>query len=317
MTDREALRAAFLRAHAPSRCRVEPLPADASARRYFRLCRADQSLILMDADPRTGEDVRPFVRIARHLRGAGLAAPAIHAEDSDTGFLLLEDLGPTTAAEHLRQHPGDEAEVYEATAEALAHLQAGPPPEGLATLTGASSAEMLAPLFDWSASDLSRGDIMAGMTALVEPLPARTLSLRDLHAENIVWRPALSGLARVGLLDFQDAWIAPRAYDLASLLDDPRRDVSPEAEAAALARFGVLTGADPEQLAAQRAILSVQRNLRILGIFARLIRRDGKRRYAGFLPRLRGHLDRQSRHPALADLRPLIEPLIDGPPAWP
>ena len=306
LPDRKTLREAFLRAHAADFARVEPLPADASPRRYFRLCSAAQSLILMDADPASCDDIAPFVRIAEHLLGVGLAAPKVHAEDHAHGFLLLEDLGPRTAAQHLADQPEDEAVIYAATAEALAHLQATPPPD-LVSLTGATAAQMLAPLFDWYECRLPDGQITECVAALIDPLPAQTLSLRDLHAENIIWRPARTGSDRVGLLDFQDAWLAPRAYDLASLLDDPRRDVSPQAEAEAIARVCARTGADPEALAAERAILSV---------FARLIRRDGKPRYGDFLPRLRGHLDRQSRHPALARLRPLIGHLIAGPPPW-
>ena len=316
MTDREALRAAFLRSHAPVGIRVEPLPVDASARRYFRLYSAAQSLILMDADPQTGEDVRPFLTMAAHLRSAGLAAPKVIAEDIANGFLLLEDLGSENAASHLNKQPGDEPAIYKATAETLAQLQDYPPPTGLLTLTGQSGADMLAPLFDWYDTTLPRFEITDSVSELIDPIPAAILSLRDLHAANIIWRPDQDGPARIGLLDFQDAWIAPRAYDLASLLDDPRRDVSPRAETAALARYSALTGVDPERLATERAVLSVQRNLRILGIFARLIRRDSRPRYAAFLPRLRAHLDRQSLHPTLSELRPMIEPLILRPPSW-
>jgi len=180
----------------------------------------------------------------------------------------------------------------------------------------AGGAAMLAPFFDWFDPDAARGPVEAAMRVALAGLSAPVLSLRDLHAENIVWQPDLAGLARVGLLDFQDAWRAPPAYDLASLLDDPRREVSHRAEAATLERFAALTAADPARTEAERAILSVQRNLRILGIFARLIRRDGKPRYAAFVPRTIRHLHRHLAHPALGDLRPLVAPRLRRTPSW-
>ncbi|SLN30588.1 aminoglycoside phosphotransferase family protein [Roseisalinus antarcticus] len=320
MPERPDLVARFLQRTGHGDWLREPLPVDASRRRYERLRRGGISRILMDAPPEAGEDVRPFLRIADHLHSLGLAAPAIHHADAQAGLLILEDLGPDQAAGAIEAAPAAEVPIYEAAAEALAVLQSHPAPEGLARLDPETGAAMLEPLLDW------HGDINPAAARAITDETARmleahagapeVLSLRDFHAENLIWRPERRGLDRVGLLDFQDAFLAPPAYDVASLLDDVRRAVSAPAEAAALQRFVARTGTDPEALAAARAVLSLQRNLRILGIFARLVQRDGKRRYLAFLPRLRHLLARHLDHPAAAGLRPLALPLIEKPPAW-
>jgi len=146
------------------------------------------------------------------------------------------------------------------------------------------------------------------------------LALRDYHAENLVWRGAGAGAARVGLLDFQDALAGHPAYDLVSLLEDARRDVSPDLAAAMTARYAEGArardpGFDAEAFAADAAALAAQRNLKIVGIFARLNRRDGKPRYLSLIPRVWAHLRRDLANPALAPLRRVVERLIPEPTA--
>lgn len=314
MPDRAATIAAFLAATGHADWQAEPLAADASRRRYVRLRQDGRTAMLMDAPPATGERVGPFLRIARHLLSIGICAPDILNADPEAGLVLMEDLGPSQAARHLDRHPGDEAEIYVTTAEMLADLQAHPAPDGLGRLDPETAARMIHPVFEAGpgATALDRAALEGALTEALRrhARPPRVLSLRDLHAENIIWRPHLTGRDRLGLLDFQDAVLAPPAYDLASLLDDVRRDVAETTGAAVLATFADRTGDDPEALAAERAVLSVQRNLRILGVFGTLIHRDGKTRYAAFLPRLRGLLRRRLSHPACADIAPLVHPLL-------
>ena len=126
--------------------------------------------------------------------------------------------------------------------------------------------------------------------------------MRDFHAENVIWRPGRRGHDRFGLIDFQDAFLAPPEYDLASLLRDARRDVGADAAEAAIAAFATRSGRNRDVVSAATAMLAVQRNLRILGIFERLIRTAGKPRYADFLPRVRRLIEEDLTHPALADL---------------
>jgi aminoglycoside/choline kinase family phosphotransferase len=141
---------------------------------------------------------------------------------------------------------------------------------------------------------------------------ADRLALRDFHAENLIWRPALAGAARVGLLDFQDAFIAPAGYDLVSLLRDARRDVDPKLVQDMIARFTAGTDVGPD-FPAQFACLGAQRNLRILGVFARLAKQAGKTRYLTLIPRVWRNLMLDLAHPALADLRAVVHDLLPPP----
>lgn len=293
----------------------EPLAGDASGRRYFRLHKGRRSVIVMDAPPGSGEAVGPFLRIGTHLASLGLCPPAILQDAGDEGVLILEDLGPRHFADWLTSAPQDEGTLYSAAADVLVRVQAAPPPPGLTALTPDHAADMTDLFATWHApgmpDEAARHMREALCTALADLGGARlVLSLRDFHAENLIWRPEATGTDRVGLLDFQDAVMAPPAYDLASLLRDARRDVSPATVEGTLSHFAEATGADRATLDAAIAVWAVQRNLRILGIFSRLIRCDGKPRYAAFVPRVIAHLRADLAHPALAPLREVVGPWI-------
>jgi hypothetical protein len=204
----------------------------------------------------------------------------------------------------LDAHPEDEPQLYLAATDVLLHLSQSDPPAGLARLDPQTGATMLAPLWEWFAPTLDPDPITGAMAEALERRTRGpvTLALRDYHAENLIWRPDRSGLDRCGLLDFQDAILAHPAYDLASLLRDARRDVGAPTTERALDRMITGLHADPDAFRAAFAVLSVQRNLRILGIFARLARRDGKRGYLSLIPRVRAHIDRDLAHPACAAL---------------
>jgi aminoglycoside/choline kinase family phosphotransferase len=308
MPDRDALIDGFLRRAGWDDARRRPLAGDASHRRYLRLARdTGDTAVLMDAGPDAVEEVRSFVSIARHLSGIGLSAPALLAEDVAAGLLLLEDLGDGLFA-RLAIDPAAEAPLYRAAAEALAALHRAPPPGDLVRFTPDHMADLARLVFDWYApatpAAAADGIVHRLRDALTMTAPVPTvLSLRDFHAENLLWLPDRTGPARVGLLDFQDAVIAHPAYDLVSLLADARRDVGEATRAATFRHFLDLTGHDAAPFMAAAAALSVQRNLRILGVFARLAGRDGKPGYLRFLPRVWGHLARDLEHAALRDLR--------------
>lgn len=175
-------------------------------------------------------------------------------------------------------------------------------------------------MLDWYAP-AADPDLTAEFEALVLAAITPVLAapavpvMRDYHAENLLWLPARAGTARVGLLDYQDMLAGHPAYDLVSLLDDARRDVSPGLRAAMTARYRERTGTGAEALARDAAILSAQRNLKILGIFARLARRDGKPRYLALLPRVWGHLARTLAHPDLAPLAGFVTRHLPPPDA--
>ncbi|MDH2327892.1 tRNA (adenosine(37)-N6)-threonylcarbamoyltransferase complex ATPase subunit type 1 TsaE [Cereibacter sp. SYSU M97828] len=282
-----------------------PLAGDASARRYARV----GGHVLMDAPPGTGDDPADFVRIAKHLAGLGLSPPAIVAQDLPRGFLLLEDLGDDVFARLLDRDPTREAELYAPAVDVLRHLQSAPAPT-LPDLAARDWAEAILPAFDWyrRLATGDQGNPAPTLAALEDAIRThadgpRVMILRDYHAENLLWLPARAGLARVGLLDFQLAQMGQPGYDLVSLLQDARRDVSPETEAAMIERF------DPSKaFRASYAVLGAQRGLRILGIFARLSA-QGKPGYLRLIPRVWAQVQRNLAHPALALVRPdLPEP---------
>lgn len=268
------------------------LAGDASKRQYQRLSLNGTTAILMDAPPEAGEDTRLFENLAEYLRQEGFAAPEIIAADHETGLLLIEDLGPNTVAQHLSAHPGDEEEVYKQTAQLLAKLAKIEAPRGLLKLRSELAAEMLEPFFEYAAPQSQRRTILDSIKGLFDVFRGEDLvfSLRDFHSENLIWRKNAAGNARLGLLDFQDAFAAPTGYDLASFLRDARRDASNSATSLAICQFAEMTGRAVEDVEARIAILSVQRNLRILGIFAKLVMVENKPGYSKFVPRVRQHI---------------------------
>jgi N-acetylmuramate 1-kinase len=283
---------------------VVPLAGDASFRRYFRVVDGHRRAVLMDAPP-PHEDPRPFIAVAEHLVGHGFAAPAILARDLDQGLVLIEDFGDLRLKEHLDENPADEVEVYTRAVALLADLHRLPaadvPPYDREVYQ--READLLT---EWYCPAIGLAvDVDAYVRAwdAVLPIVEQSASpvvtvLRDYHAENIMLidRPEARGL---GLLDFQDALAGHPAYDLVSLLQDARRDVSPAVEAAMLDHYRTLANA-PADFDAAYAVLGAQRNAKIIGIFTRLWKRDGKPRYLSFLPRMWGLLERDLAHPALA-----------------
>lgn len=321
MTGTDPRIAEFLRGSPWEGWTRRPLAGDASNRRYERLTGPDgQSVVLMDADPARGEDVRPFIVIGQWLRQNGFSAPEILAEDRSHGLLMLEDLGDALFARVVRAAPDREESLYEAATDLLAALHRAPAPAGLPVFDPALMAQLAGLAFEWYGQDRVRpGQSRAeGFAPAFRPLlarhaaPAGVVALRDFHAENLIWLPDRQGHARIGLLDFQDAVIGHPAYDLVSLLRDARRDVSAPVQARMLTRFAAAGNADPDAVAAAFAVISVQRNLRILGVFARLSMHFGKPHYVDLIPRVWGHLMTDLAHPALDPVR---ERILDALPA--
>ena len=310
--------AAFLAASPASGWSRAALAGDASGRRYERLTAPDgRTAILMDARAEPAS-LAPFLRIAAHLRALGLRAPEVLAQGE--GLLLIEDLGPTHMAAWLAEHPGEAPLLYAAALEILARVQSAPPPEGLVALTPTRAAGMIAPLFEHYAPGTDprlAAELTGRLREALEALApeAHVLALRDYHAENLVWRPEREGTDRLGLLDFQDAVLAPPEYDLASLLRDARRDTDATLRAAMIRRFADLTGRAEAQVGAATAVLGLQRNLRILGIFARVAREKGRPRYLALLPRLWGHIEGDLAHPSLRGLEPVVRAAVPPPQA--
>lgn len=291
----------FLRSAGWGEAEIEPLPGDASFRRYFRVRRGEKTAMLMHAPP-PHEDPAPFLRAARWLDDAGLRPPRILHEEAARGFVLLEDFGEVRMRDYLDSWPQDEPEIYAAAIDTLSALHRVPP--GPFTAYGLTEYQREAKLFvDWfcPARNLyvdGKGWAEAWDEVLTPLLgrqrPGVTV-LRDYHAENIM---LLGALHKQGLLDFQDALVGHPAYDLVSLLQDARRDVSPELEAEMFDYYAGKTGAGDDFLA-DYARLGAQRNAKIVGIFVRLWKRDGKPKYLSYIPRVWQALERDLTHPAL------------------
>ncbi len=280
---------------------ILPLAGDASFRRYFRVVAPGRSAVLMDAPP-PHEDPRPFIAMAEHLHELGFAAPAIIADDQALGLVLIEDFGDARMAEIIADAPEREIAIYEAAVDLLLSLNRFPPAANLRPYDMTEYQREVGLFTEWYASavslDVDEEGYRAAWDAVLAPIAGhRSVTvLRDYHAENIM---LLEDGKRLGLLDFQDALAGHPAYDLVSLLQDARRDVQPSLEAAMIARYRAGSSFDD----AAYAVLGAQRNTKILGIFTRLWKRDGKPRYLGYQPRVWGYLDRDLAHPALAPVK--------------
>jgi len=296
---------AFLQSIGWGGAQIAPLAGDASFRRYFRVIDGARRAVLMDAPP-PHEDPRPFLKIAAYLAENGLAAPAILGQDLDHGLVLLEDFGDARVRDWLDEHPADEEAIYARAVALLADLHRLPPADAPPYDRAAYDREVDL-LTEWYCPAMGLDVDIPGyrvawetILPLVEQDDApRVTVLRDYHAENIMLIEGRRASHDLGLLDFQDALIGHPAYDLVSLLQDARRDVSPELEAKMLGAYKALArpGAGFD---AAYAVLGAQRNAKIIGIFTRLWKRDGKPRYLSFLPRMWGLLERDLAHPALA-----------------
>jgi N-acetylmuramate 1-kinase len=317
------------------------IQGDASTRSYERLNRDGATYILMNSPKRPdgppvrggkpysaiahlAENVTPFVAMALALRGRGFSAPAIFAADREAGMLVIEDLGDDLVVDG--DPPAPIESRYAMAADLLAELHRDALQEVLPVEPGVNyrlprydmdalliEVELL---LDWylpklgvRVSDARRDTYRTLWRDALLPMTSgeQTWVLRDFHSPNLLWLPEREGTARLGLLDFQDAVIGPGAYDVASLLQDARVDIPETMEIGLLSRYtrarrSADAAFDAPAFARAYATLAAQRASKILGIFARLERRDHKPQYLRHLPRVWAYLQRSLAHPALAPL---------------
>ncbi|RIA56297.1 hypothetical protein BXY53_1400 [Dichotomicrobium thermohalophilum] len=319
------------------------LAGDASVRSYVRLQLGEKAALLMDWEPQPdgpplanglpysriahlAEDVGPFIAVSGALREAGVPVPEIYAQDTERGFLLIEDFGDYILGK-LVERSGEIGTLYRPAVDLLLRLRRTPVPRELPISDGwthrlpdydkrALHAEA-ALLLDWflpamtgtDVDQAARGEFAALWEAQFDWLATREtgLVLRDYHSPNLIALMPGDPRGPLGVIDFQDAVIGHPAYDLVSLLQDARLTVPPDVESQLFNHYcrqaeqdGVF---DADGFARAYALLGAQRNTKILGIFARLALRDGKTAYLAHLPRVRAYLERDLQHPALAPLR--------------
>jgi hypothetical protein len=304
--------AAFLDGCGWGDAKPAPLVGDASFRRYYRLGSNRRRAVLMDAPP-PQEDVVPYIAVSQLLRRLGFSAPEVFAEDRAAGFLLIEDFGDDTYT-RLLDRGADEPALYTLAVDTLVELQRAAEAGGTPDLPPYDQERLLAEaafLVDWYAlvalgeplSDARRDEYLDLWRTLLPQasLPGDTLVLRDYHVDNLMLLRDRSGVQGCGLLDFQDAVYGPPSYDLVSLLDDARRDVPADLRRQMTERYlAAFPALDRVAFLRSAAILAAQRNCKILGIFTRLWRRDGKPRYLVHIPRIWRLLEQELAHPALA-----------------
>ncbi len=332
--NRNDVKSTFLRSAGWGRAILSPLAGDASNRRYERLTNGPgrRNAVLMDAPAERGEDISVFLAFTGLLRDLGYSAPEVLEADVPSGLALIEDLGDALYARVAAATPEMETPLYEAATDLLAALHTAPPPR-LATGSGASVAiqpydsavlrrEARLALNWWRLGVTGQApgnDLVTEYDALIVDACANAegdrsaLVLRDYHAENLLWLPGRVGHRKVGLLDYQDALLGAPAYDLVSLLEDARRDTNADLREAMQARYIRAAGVDNDAFRATYAALGAQRNLKIIGIFARLHLRDGKPAYLDLIPRVWDHLQRDLAHPALSPLAEFVAQHIPLP----
>ncbi|MFL0585691.1 MULTISPECIES: aminoglycoside phosphotransferase family protein [Sphingomonas] len=290
----------FLAANGWGDAEILPLAGDASFRRYFRVVDGTRRAVLMDAPP-PQEDPRPFLAVANWLTDHGFGAPAIYASDDDRGLVLLEDFGDNRMREAIDRDPAATEGLYQNAVDVLIALR-GCPAGDWRPYDRAELHREAALLVEWYCPALGLDVDLAGYTAAWDAVFDHAIFdrpvtvLRDYHVENLM---LVGDPHRLGLLDFQDALAGHPAYDLVSLLQDARRDVAPELENAMIERYCNVTG-EGEAFMRAYHVLGAQRNAKIIGIFTRLWKRDGKPRYPGLCPRVWTYLERDLAQPALA-----------------
>jgi N-acetylmuramate 1-kinase len=306
---------AFLETYGWAEAAVTPVAGDASFRRYFRASRKDgRHAIIMDAPP-PHEDPKPFINIAEYLLQLGFRTPAIWGQDLDRGLVLIEDFGDDRMREHLDAFPDAEEETYRQAIDTLIRLSDKPaaplPPYDMEAYLREVRllTEWYMPAMGLAVDQEAFDNLWSDMLDPISTEVHRNVTvLRDYHAENIM----LLEDGGQGIIDFQDALVGHPAYDLVSLLQDARRDVSADLETKMIAYYRA-AAKDVTDFDLHYALLGAQRNTKIIGIFTRLWKRDGKERYLTFLPRMWDYLERDLEHPGLAKLKAWFNEAI--PPA--
>ena len=279
----------------PENFTIEKIAGDASFRSYYRILADEKNFILMFA-PTSHEDLKPFIKVDNYLISKNFNAPKIYAIDEKNGFLLLEDFGDKTFTKILAQDVSNEFNYYKNACDVLFELHKIEPDISLESYNNHVLFREVSLFVDWylklenkSISLQQKADFKHHWFALFDLLSSdkKVIVLRDYHADNLMIINNQNNYNSIGLLDFQDALIGLPAYDLVSLLDDIRRNILPNNRQMLYEYFIKKSQKDSQSFLQDCEILSLQRNIKILGIFARLVLRDNKINYLEYIPRVK------------------------------
>lgn len=303
-----------------------PLAGDASMRRYERLVDSQgNSVVLMDAPPDKNPNLEPYIHITKLLAAQRVSVPDIIAQDLKNGLLIIEDLGDDLFSNVLNHNPNHEHALYEAATDWLIRMHTGPNvwdfPK-LESLTPLALSQLTSLTFSTyryyickNIDDQARAQFeTAFLKSLNKHLPGQLVFVhRDFHVQNLLWLPKRDGIARIGVIDFQDAKLGHPAYDLVSLLQDARRNVPQTVQDTMLNRYIKRTGVNETAFRTAYALLGVQRNMRILGVFARLSKIYDKPEYIDLIPRVWGHFKQGLANEACAEFAPILLDALPEP----
>lgn len=316
LREKEAIE--FLRRSGWAGAGIDIIPGDASFRHYARIRHEKGPAILMDAPP-DKESVAHFLSVQDYLFNKNYSAPALLAKDEPLGFLLLEDFGDLSFSRVLREQPKREKELYLLAIKALEKMKQDGVKEAacLPLYDHALLMREVMLMAEWMLPEMVSKDAlpaaaqswqeMWGALLKQADLTPEVVVHRDYHADNLFLLGDRFGMRAVGMLDFQDAVLGRAAYDLVSLLEDARRDLTKDVAEAALKHYIKEAKADQDTFLAEYAFFGAQRNAKILGIFTRLFRRDGKPRYLAMMPRVWAHFKNDIAHPSLAPVKSWVE----------
>ena len=323
--NRETLRNSFLTKHNLTNYKIEALPQDASNRKYFRLSNNDTSYILMDAPPKQ-ENMPQFIHVNEILTGINLSAPEILYSDTENGFLVSQDFGNNTYKELLDDKKEenihlDEKKLYERAIDSLAHLQQNCSKPSLPNFSERKFIDETMVFIDWYVDVLNGSRVSPSMTNKYREILSHLFNqvknfqnvmvLRDFHSQNIFWLEDEIGIKKVGLIDFQDAVIGSPIYDIVSLLQDARRDVSEEIVTSSISRYiKSFPNYSRKDIMMVYSILGLQRNLRIIGLFTKLAMKNKNTNYLSLLPRVWKFVHYNLKHPILLPMRNWLEEVI-------
>lgn len=315
MDKREDQRNQFLAENGWRDCEKIPLAGDASPRKYFSLKDGTKTALLMDTPIELCSELNSFIEISEYLLAHGFSAPKIFARDLTNGFLIIEDLGPYLLNIFLKIFPEMEWETYLAALDVLVALREKPPPPNTPVYTPKIQGELAAlsltwytrNIFDTEVSKNQVDELSSMISDAIAGMNEKQVFIhRDYHSENLLWLQDRIGLKRIGIIDFQDGSIGQSSYDLASLVEDARRYISYEHRMVVLERYAEITGDPVDMVERCVAVSGIQRNLRILGVFARLAVRDSKPGYLDYMPRVWDYLHSDLDIAEIYDLREFV-----------